>query len=220
MSFYINNNNQCRPGPICGNPTSGLCEKALIEVRKVFDACRSIVTNTGVTVTLSNFDPAGPTNPLTFISASSDPTNPATVTDVVIDRIDNRPNFANVSATVNIPIVVSYRDANGVLGTADAVVTETRNVVLFVPQPSVTPVEITAFGAFSSTIGTINAEGTTATMTGCIQIILKVVATVDILVPSYGYPVIPPCQQTQTTVCPGIADLPLFPTAVAANTNT
>lgn len=217
MSFYINNNNQCRPGPICGNATSGLCEKALIEVRKVFDACRSIVSDTGITVTLSNFDPASPTTPLTFISAASDPENPATVTNVVIDRIDGRPNFANVSATVNIPIVVSYRDANGTLGTADATVTEQRNVVLFVPQPSVTPVEITTFAAFSSSIGTINTEGTSATLTGCIQIILKVVATVDMLVPSYGYPVIPPCQQSQSTVCPGIADLPLFPTAIAGN---
>ena len=217
MSFYINNNNQCRPGPACGNVTNGICEKALIEVRKVFDACRSTTTETGLTVTLSNFDPAGPTLPLTFISAASDPANPATVSNVVIDRIDSRPNFANVSATVSIPIVVSYRDANGVLGTADATVTEQKNVILFVPQPSITPVEITAFGVFSSTIGTINAEGTTATLTGCIQIILKVVATVDLLVPSYGYPVIPPCQQSQTTVCPGISELPLFPTAVSVN---
>ena len=219
MSFYINNNNQCRPGPHTGNMNSGICEKALLEVTKVFDECRSITTDASYTVTLTDFDPAGPTLPLTFISASSDPTTPATVSNVVIDRIDTRPNFANVSATVTVPIVVSYRDANGVLGTADATITETRNVVLFVPQPSITPVEITAFGAFSSTIGTISADGTTATITGCLQIILKVVATVDILVPSYGYPVIPPCQQTQSTVCPGIADLPLFPTAVS-NTNT
>ena len=217
MSFYINNNNQCRPGPSCGNVTTGICEKALIEVTKVFDACRSVTVDTSFNITLTDFDPADPVLPLTFISATSDPANPATVTNVVIDRIDTRPNFANVSATVTIPIVVSYRDANGVLGTADATITETRNVVLFVPQPSITPVEITAFAAFSSTSGTISADGTTATITGCLQVILKVVATVDMLVPSYGYPVIPPCQQSQGTVCPGIADLPLFPTAVSAN---
>ena len=219
MSFYINNNNQCRPGPHTGNMNSGICEKALLEARKVFDECRSITTDTSYTLTLTDFDPAGPTSPLTFISAASDPTNPATVSNVVIDRIDGRPNFANVSATVTIPVVVSYRDANGVLGTAETSITETRNVVLFVPQPSITPVEITAFAAFSSTTGTISADGTTATITGCLQVILKVIATVDILVPSYGYPVIPPCQQTQSTVCPGIADLPLFPTAVSINNN-
>lgn len=219
MSFYINNNNQCRPGPNCGNVTTGICEKALLEVRKVFDECRSVTTDSVYTVTLTDFDPADPALPLTFISAASDPNNPATVSNVVIDRIDGRQNFANVSATVTVPIVVSYRDANGVLGTADATITETRNVVLFVPQPSITPVEITAFAAFSSISGTINAEGTTATITGCLQIILKVVATVDILVPSYGYPVIPPCQQPQGGVCPGIADLPLFPTAVSTTNN-
>lgn len=217
MSFYINNNNQCKPGQVCGNPNTGICEKALIEVEKVFDACRFVATDTGITVALSGFDPAGPALPLTFISAASDPNNPATVTNVVIDRIDNRPNFANVSATVNIPIVVSYRDANGVLGTADATVTEQRSVVLFVPQASVTPVTIEALGVFSSTIGTISTDGTTATMTSCIQIILKVVAVVNILVPSYGYPVIPPCQQAQVASCPGFNDLPLFPTAVSPN---
>lgn len=219
MSFYINNNNQCRPGPASGNISNGICEKAVIEVNKVFDACRSIISDTAFTLTLSNFDPAGPTLPLTYISASSDPSNPATVSDVVIDRIESRPNFANVSATVSVPVVVSYRDANGVLGTADATITETRNVILFVPQPAITPVNITAFGAFSSSIGSINAEGTTATVTGCLQIILKVVATVDMLVPSYGYPIIPPCQVSPVASCPGIADLPLFPTAVSPNNN-
>ena len=219
MSFYINNNNQCRPGQACGNVTNGICEKALIEVNKVFDACRSVISDTSFTLTLSNFDPAGPALPLTYISASTDPNNPATVSDVVIDRIDSRPNFANVSATVNVPVVVSYRDANGVLGTADATITEQRNVILFVPQPAITPVNITAFAAFSSSIGSISTDGTTATVSGCLQIILKVVATVDMLVPSYGYPIIPPCQSSPVASCPGIADLPLFPTAVSPNNN-
>ena len=219
MSFYINNNNQCKPGQICGNATNGICEKAMIEVTKVFDACRSLSSDISYTVTLTNYDPATYTLPLTYISTQTDPTGTVTVSDVVIDRIDGRPNFANVSATVTIPVVVSYRDANGVLGTADASITETRNVILFVPQPSITPVNITAFAAFSSTIGSISADGTTATITGCLQLILKVVATVDMLVPSYGYPVIPPCQATQSATCPGVADLPLFPTAVSPNNN-
>lgn len=214
MSFYINNNNNCRPGGLCGNPTNGLCEKALIEVTKVFDACRQQIVESGLALTLSDFNPANPTLPLTFISATTSLTDPATISDVVVDRIEQRPNFANVSGTVTIPIIVQYRDANGVLGTAKSTITVPENVILFVPQPSVTPLDISVFATFTSTIGSINEEGTVATVTGCLNIIIKVTAQVDILVPSYGYPVIPPCQQAETQVCPGPGELPLFPTAL------
>ena len=184
MSFYINNNNTCRPGGLSGNPSSGLCEKALIEVTKVFDACRQQMVETGLTLALTDLNPASPTLPLTFISATTLIDNPATISDVIIDRIEQRPNFANVTGTVTVPIQVNYRDANGTLGVAN------------------------------STIGSINAEGNTATVTGCLNIILKISAKVDILVPSYGYPVIPPCRQAETQICPGTGDLPLFPTAI------
>ncbi len=214
MSFYINNPNTCRPGGICGNPLNGLCEKALIEVTKVFDACRQQIAESGLNVALSDFTPAGPTLPLTFISAITTADNPATISDVIIDRIEQRPNFANISATVTIPIMVSYRDANGVLGTATGTIVVPENVIMFVPQPSITAINVTVFATFTSTIGSINAEGTTATITGCLQIILKVTAQVDILVPSYGYPVIPPCQAAENQICPLSGDLPLFPTAV------
>ncbi len=212
MSFYINNSNSCRPGGICGNPVTGLCEKALIEVTKVFDACRRQTTEIGLTFNLSNFDPAGPTLPLTFLSATTN--GAATVSDVVIDRLSQRPNFANVTATVTVPILVSYRDANGITGTAESSLVVTESVVLFVPQPAVTPINISAFATFVSVSGTIDVTGTVATVTGCLTIILKVVADVDILIPSYGYPVIPPCQASQNQICPTENELPLFPTAV------
>lgn len=217
MSFYINNNNTCRPGGLSGNPSSGLCEKALIEVTKVFDACRQQMIETGLTLALSDLDPANPTLPLTFISATTVADSPATISDVVIDRLEQRPNFANVSGTVTVPITVTYRDSNGTLGTAKSTITVPENVIMFVPQPSVTPLDVNVFATFNSTIGSINAEGNTATVTGCLNVILKVTAKVDILVPSYGYPVIPPCRQAETQLCPGTGDLPLFPTAINNN---
>ena len=57
------------------------------------------------------------------------------------------------------------------------------------------------------------------TVTACIQIVLKVTAEVDLLVPSYGYPTIPPCQMAPDTVCPGIGELPLYPTAICPGNN-
>lgn len=213
MSFYINNSNQNRPGPINSGSLNGICEKVLIETRKVFDACVSRTTETGVVLPLSGFNPANPALPLTFISATNQVGIPASVSDIVVDRIDNNPNYANVSMTITIPLTVTYRDANGVIGTAASSVTIQKCAVLFVPQPALTPVDITATAIFSSNLGTFTPEDS-FTVTACLQILIKVTAEVDLLLPSFGYPVIPPCQACEgTTVCPGIEDLPLYPTA-------
>lgn len=213
MSFYINNPNQNRPGPISSGNLGGICEKVMIETTKVFDACVSRITEPGIILTLSGYNPADPAFPLTFISATNQIGSPVVVSDIVVDRLENNPNFANVSLTVTIPLTVTYRDANGVLGTATSSYTTTRCSLLFVPQPALTPIDITANALFSSSIGTFAPDGT-FTVTGCIQIVIKVKAEVDLLVPSFGYPTIPPCQVCETSnICPGIEDLPLYPTA-------
>ncbi|MBO7526814.1 MAG: hypothetical protein J6T74_02835 [Clostridia bacterium] len=213
MSFYINNNNPNRPGPIVGSPLNGLCEKALIETKKVFDACLIQNTETGIVLTIDNQNPPNPTLPLTFVSAEASLTNPATISDVVITRLNDRPNFANVTGVVTIPLIVTYRDANGVLGTATSSITYPVSSILYVPQPSLHPTSIEVTAQFRSQIGTFTSENS-FTVTGCIQIILKVVATVLLLIPSYGYPEIPPCQAGEANVCPGIFDTPIFPTPI------
>ena len=218
MSFYINNTNPNRPGPLSGNPLNGICEKVLIETTKVFDACVSQTTETGIILPVTSFNPANPVQPLTYISAQNQIGSSVTVTDVVVDRLSDSPNYANVTLTITVPLTVTYRDANGVIGTGTSSITIQKSTVLFVPQPSMAPVDITATAAFSSTIGSYTAENT-FTVTGCLQIVIKVTAVVDLLIPSYGYPVIPPCQACQNcNVCPGVGDLPLYPTATSGTT--
>ena len=212
MSFYINNTNQNRPGPINGNGVNGICEKILIETTKVFDACRCTTTEPGLLLPVTGFSPANPTLPLTYVSAETTVGVDPTVSDLVIDRLDTCPNYANVSFSVEIPITVTYRDANGVLGTATTTVTVTKSVVLFVPQPALSPVNVNVNALFSSRIGTFVSPDTFS-VTGCIQIIVKVTSQVDVLVPSYGYPCLPPCQAMPTQTCPGLQDLPIYPTA-------
>ena len=213
MSFFSSNrqDNRC-PGPITGNPLNGLCERVCIQTNKVFDSCRKQISETDLSLTLTNITPTGLVEPFTFVSASTN--GDAYFTNLVIDRFPDRPNFARVTGTVNIPLIVAFTDANGTEGTGTTTLTFNQDVILFVPQPSVTPLDVTVFATFNSTIGSINAEGNTATVTGCLNIILKISAKVDILVPSYGYPVIPPCRQAETQICPGTGDLPLFPTAI------
>ena len=213
MSFYINNTNPNRPGPICGNGLNGICEKVLIETTNLFDACVSQSTESGIILPVSNFNPASPALPLTYISAQNTTGSSVTISDITIDRIEQTPNYANVSFTLTIPVTVTYRDNNGVIGTGTSTLLIAKSVVLFVPQPSLSPVNITANALFTSSVGAYTAENT-FTVTGCIQVLVKVTSVVDLLVPSYGYPVIPPCQAPEpTNACPGFNNVPLYPTA-------
>lgn len=217
MSFYTEPRSGLLPGQT-NNITNGLCERICVQVTKVFDACINQTQLDNLPIVVSNFSPANPTLPLTYISAYSSVNNPATITNLVITRFEDRPNFSRVQATVNIPVVVTYTDANGISGTGTATISINEDVVMYVPQPALTPINVTAFGSVVSTIGTF-AGDSTFNITACVSILLKVVADVDVMIPSYGYPPIPPCTPyTNDEICPGVFDQPLYPTAVAPQT--
>ena len=210
MSFFINNNNPNRPGPICGNPTQGLCEKVLIETDKVFDAALLQTTETGIVLTTANFNPANPTAPLTFVSGQSSTSEPVVFTDTSITRLTDRPNFAKVSVTARIPIDIVYLDANNVEGTATGYITMDESVILFVPQASMVPFRVEPVGSVVVPQATFTSADTII-LDACVMLIIKVVAEVEILVPSYGYCNIPPCQDASSDICAGFFELPLYP---------
>ena len=214
MSFYTDS----RPGIFPGqtsNVMNGLCERISIQVTKVFDACMNQTQIDNYSLTLTNFNPANPTAPLSFVSGNSVGSS-ATVSNLVITRFDDRPNFARVQANINIPVTVTYADANNIPGTATGTIVIPQDVVLYVPQPSLTPIDVIAFGSAVIASATYNATTGGFTVSACVTTILKVVAVVDVLVPSYGYTPIPPCTPyTANDVCPGVFDLPLYPTAVS-----
>ena len=209
MSFFSNFNSDRCPCQIMGNPLNGLCEKVCVEVNKVFDACIKQTQEEGVTLTLNNLTPTNPVYPLTFISARSIGTA-GTITATQIDRLQDRPNFARVQATISIPVEVLYLDANNVEGKATSTVTLTQDVIMFVPEPSVIPYTLNSVVSLVSTQGTYTAENV-FTVSACVTLILKIVMTVDLLIPSYGYCNIPPCQDYSQEVCAGFFELPLFP---------
>ncbi|MDD2445703.1 MAG: hypothetical protein PHX09_02715 [Clostridia bacterium] len=213
MSFYINNTNPNRPSSINASALNGICEKILVEVNKVFDACLFREDNESYTLNLSNFVPENPTYPLTFITADSIPGQPAIITSANIERIDSKPNFSNVTVSLSIPVQVNFKDANDVNGTATSNLVITRTVVLFVPQDSLSSVQVSAVAFFSSQIGSFT-DTTTVSGTGCLQIITKIIALVDVLVPTFGYPCLPPCQTIENesnVACPGFFNQPIYP---------
>ena len=209
MSFFSNNRTDRCPGPITGNPINGLCEKVCINTTKVFDSCMNQIHIEDLTLELTNITPTTVTYPLTFVSCASN--GQATLTDLVIDRFDDRPNFARVSVDVGIPITITYTDANGIAGSGSGVLTVSEDVVMSIPQASIIPFRVEAFGAAICSDGEFVGDNTFQ-ITTCTTVILRIVAEVQLMVPSYGFCPIPPCQEYSNEICPGTFDLPLFPT--------
>ena len=221
MSFYIGNNRSERtPGVIHGNPTHGLCERICIQTNKVFDACLQQTQLDDQPITLTGFSPETFTPPLTFVSGQNRAGQPFTVSNLIVDRLEDRPNFARVSATVTIPVDVIWTAANGVSGTAQGTVSVNEDVVLYVPQASIVPYTVEAFGGVILTDGRFTGDTTEFTADVCLALILKIVAVSDILIPTYGYCLIPPCQSFSEDVCSGFFDLPLFPTPILPDRQT
>ena len=210
MSLFSNLQTAKCPGPISGHPRGGLNEKVCIQAQRVFDAWIKQSQSDGIVLNITDPVPANPTYPLTFISARST-TSAGVVTAFQVDRLPDRAGCARVQATVDIPVEVVYTDANGVEGKATSTVTVSEDVILFVPQPSVMPYEVQSVVSAVSPEGTFNASDNTFTVDLCITVILKIIISVDLLVPSYGYCLIPPAQEYTREVCAGFFELPLYP---------
>ena len=210
MSFFSNFQTDKCPGPIIGNPVSGLNEKVCLQAQRVFDACIKQGQSDGMVLTITDPTPANPTYPLTFISARS-VTSTGTVTAFQVDRLPDKANCARVQATIDIPVEVIYTDANGVEGKAASSVTVSEDVILFVPQPSIVPYEVQCVVSAVAPEGVFNAENNTFTADMCITVVLKIVISVDLLVPTYGYCAIPPAQEYTQEICAGFFELPLYP---------
>ena len=209
MSFFSGNRQGCNPGPITGNPLTGLCEKACIQTRKVFDACMKQLQLENTSITLDGLTPADPVLPLTFVGCTTQTDN-VIIENLLVDRFDDKPCFARVSGTAVAPITITYTDANGVAGSGVGSITLPFDVVLYVPQPSIIPYQVTAF-ANAICAGGNFVDGTTFSIDLCLTMIIRVIVDAELLVPTYGYCQIPPCQDFTQDVCSGFFDLPLYP---------
>ncbi len=209
MPFSNNVRPERMPGPLNGNPAAGLCEKVCIQVTKVFDACIKQETMTGQVVTVTDVSPTTAVAPYTFVSARST-TSQGTVSNVVLTTLDPNTGSTRIQMDVGIPIQVMFTDSNNVTAVGSSTLTVPRDIVLNIPQASVIPYRIEAVVNAVSTVGTYVGDNT-FNLTFCVTVIVKIVTDVELLVPSYGYCYIPPCQEFQQEVCEGFFDLPLFP---------
>ena len=210
--------------PVNNFDGSNCSEKVCIQGKKVFDACMKQVTLQQVVVNVGGAVPAEPTLPLRFVSSRTTSTQ-GTLENLVVERLQERPKYGRVQANVLLPVEVNYVDANNVAGSGTGTITVPVDVVMYLPEPSIIPYSIEAS---VSAVGTDGSFGTTQVIDGetyyvfvincCATVILKVTMDVELIVPSYGYAVIPPCQDYTEEVCSGYFELPLYPNGTRGTT--
>ena len=209
MSFFSNFQSDKCPGSITGNPLNGLMEKVCIQAEKIFDAGIKQMRLENYSLTLTDLTPATVTYPLTFVSARSISAE-ATVTNLTVERQADK-HCARVQATVSVPVEVLFTDANGVDGSATATITLPVDAFLYVPAPSIMPFSVRALVSVVAPDGVYNDETQGFNVSLCVTMIIKIAMSVEVLVPSYGYCMIPPLQEYSQEVCAGFFELPLYP---------
>jgi hypothetical protein len=209
MSFFSNFQSDKCPGSITGNPLNGLTEKVCIQAEKIFDAGIKQTRLENYSLILTDITPGTITYPLTFVSARSVSAE-ATVTGLTVERQPDK-QCARVQATVSVPVEVLFTDANGTDGSATATVSLPVDAFLYVPAPSIMPFSVRALVSVVAPDGTYNDETQGFNVSLCVTLIIKISMPVEVLVPSYGYCMIPPLQEYSQEVCAGFFELPLYP---------
>jgi len=242
MSFYSykNANPGCCPGAIAGNATDGLVEKVCVQVKRVYDSClqqeqldNKVVTITKCAQVVSDCgcgcacacppETAAPTSnpvaPLTFESCRSTD-NEGIIRDLSVERLCDRPCFARIRATIDVPIDILFVDSRCVEYIGKGFVTVKKDVLMSIPDESIVPYKLESMVSAVCVSGAHVPDTKNFNLTVCVTVILKVLAKVEILIPSYGFCPIPPCEEFSDSVCDEFFSLPLFPPMSLCDPNT
>ena len=226
MSFYSykNANSTHCPCSMTGSEVlSGLNEKICIQVQRVYDSCLYQEQLSSQKVTLVSYglvpgcgdqgdNCSQPVMPITFESCRSTTTE-GVIRNLSVERLCDRPCFARVRGQIDVPIDILFTDANGREYIGRGVITVDRDVLLSIPDESIVPYTLEAMVSAICVSGTYIGNNIFE-LEICVTVLLKVLAKVEILVPSYGYCEVPPCEEFASSVCDEFFSLPLFPQAL------
>lgn len=232
MSFYSYKNSRSTHCPCSVGPSdvlNGLNEKVCIQVQRVYDSClmqeqldkqRVTLVSYGLVpgcgCGMTNEQAAEVTNtqpnmPITFESCRSTATE-GTIRNLSVERLCDRPCFARVRGQIDVPIDILFTDATCREYIGRGVVTVDKDVLLSIPDESIVPYTIEAMVSAICVSGTYIGNNVFELQI-CVTVVLKVLAKVEILVPSYGFCDVPPCEEFASSVCDEFFSLPLFPQA-------
>jgi len=198
-------NNPLRAGRICGNPLTGLCERVVIEVARVFDGSVSRYRNKTFILEVA-IEPSI-TPPYTFVSAES-------VGEPEFVNVVKTPLGANrtrIVGELQIPVCVHFRDANGDNYSVMSTAIIGRDIILNTPANSLVPYTISNQVKLACDVGTFISDSA-VNIVACLVILTKIIVCSDIVIPSYGNSVYPEIEEPSDTACNRLFDLELFPT--------
>ena len=150
-----------------------------------------------------------PTGTWTFESCRSSTTCGA-ISNLSVDRLCDRPQFARVRGTVSVPIDVLFTDQNCQEWMGRATLSVNKDVLLAIPDESIVPFTLESMVSAICVSGTYLGEGRFR-ITICVTVVLKVIAEVELMIPTYGFCSVPPCEEFAENVCDEFFSLPLFP---------
>ena len=138
------------------------------------------------------------------------------ITNLSVDRLCDRPQFARVKADVAIPIDVLFIDQRCQEWMGQSTITVSKDVLLAIPDESIVPFTlesmVSAICVSGKYVGNCQFE-----ITVCITVVLKILAEVEVIIPSYGFCEIPPCEEFAESVCDEFFALPIFPRSSACS---
>lgn len=238
MSFYSykNANPDCCPGHVPPDGQNCISEKVCVYVKKVYDSCLQQEQLDDVRITVHGIAPvpcapngccpvcgcnpckcqnhdgcAQPVPPFSFESCRSS-TVQGSIRNLTIERLCDRPNFARIRGIVDIPIDILFTDAHCREFMGHSTVSVPKDVLLCVPDESIVPYTIDTLVSAICVSGTY-CSNNTFDITICITIVLKIIAEVEMMIPSYGLCTVPPCEEFAENICDEFFSLPLFPTS-------
>jgi hypothetical protein len=132
------------------------------------------------------------------------------ISNLSIDRQCDRPQFARIKCTVDLPVDILFHDESCQAWMGHGVVTIDKDVLLAIPDESIVPFTleslVSAIAVTGKYIGNCQFQ-----VTICVTVILKILAEVELMIPTYGFCSIPPCEEFAENVCDEFFSLPLFP---------
>ena len=206
------------PGSSCKSTSSKACNCSCTD-NKCTCSCPSCGTNISHAEAVENAESSScplpqPYGAWTFESCRSSTTAGA-ISNLSIERMCDRPQYARVKCTVDVPIDVLFVDQRCQEWMGQATIKVDKDVLLCIPDDSVIPFTL------ESLVSAICVSGTyigscTFEITVCVTVVLKVLAEVDIMVPTYGFCEIPPSEEFAENICDEFFSLPLFPQSSCA----
>ena len=150
----------------------------------------------------------------TFESCRSSTTK-GRISNLSIERMCDRPQFARVRCGVEVPIDVLFTDQRCQEWMGQSSLCVEKDVLLCIPDDSIIPFTLESLVSAICVSGSYIGD-CTFQITLCVTIVLKVLAEVDIMVPTYGFCQVPPAEEFAENVCDEFFSLPLFPQSSCA----